>query len=158
MGTSPPSRVESASRWGVIWLAPSARGADRIGFCSVSTTPPRRCTSCGSTIAPMSTGRGEVRDNERAGARAAPAGRQAKLTDRSTATQYGSLGGPAAPAGRHPMNFVRDVVEAAAPEAVAVVERTHSGDRREHTFAALAERSARLAGTLHQVGVRRLDA
>ena len=47
------------------------------------------------------------------------------------------------------MNFVRDVVEAAAPEAVAVVERTHSGDRREHTFAslALAERSARLAGT-----------
>jgi hypothetical protein len=30
----------------------------------------------------MSTGRGEVRDNERVGARAAPAGRQAKLTDR----------------------------------------------------------------------------
>ncbi|HEY5180478.1 MAG TPA: AMP-binding protein [Dermatophilaceae bacterium] len=55
------------------------------------------------------------------------------------------------------MNFVRDVVEAAASEAVAVVERTHSGDRREHTFAALAERSARLAGTLHQVGVRRGD-
>ena len=55
------------------------------------------------------------------------------------------------------MNFVRDVVEAAAPEAVAVVERTHSGDRREHTFASLAERSARLAGTLHQVGVRRGD-
>ena len=37
------------------------------------------------------------------------------------------------------MNFVRDVVEAAAPEAVAVVERTHSGDRREHTFASLAD-------------------
>src|SRR5664280_1891813 len=68
-----------------------------------------------------------------------------------------SRGGPAAPAGRQPMNFVRDVVEAAAPEAVAVVERTHSGDRREHTFAALAERSARLAGTLHQVGVGRGD-
>ena len=50
------------------------------------------------------------------------------------------------------MNFVRDVVEAAAPEAVAVVERTHSGDRREHTFASLAERSARLAGTLHFAG------
>ena len=55
------------------------------------------------------------------------------------------------------MNFVRDVVEGAAPEAVAVVERTHSGDRREHTFASLAERSARLAGTLQQVGVRRGD-
>src|SRR5664279_2307429 len=75
----------------------------------------------------------------------------------TTATHYGSRRGPTAPAGRQPMNFVRDVVEAAAPEAVAVVERTHSGDRREHTFAALAERSARLAGTLHQVGVRRGD-
>src|SRR5664280_2767719 len=105
----------------------------------------------------MSTGRGEVRDNERVGAGAAPAGRQAKLTDRSTTTHYGSRSGPTAPAGRQPMNFVRDVVEAAAPEAVAVVERTHSGDRREHTFASLAERSPRLAGTLQRVGVRRGD-
>lgn len=55
------------------------------------------------------------------------------------------------------MNFVRDVVRAAAPEAVAVVERTATGDRREHTFGALVDRSASLAGTLQRVGVGRGD-
>jgi acyl-coenzyme A synthetase/AMP-(fatty) acid ligase len=53
------------------------------------------------------------------------------------------------------MNFARDVVEAAPPERLALVELAHDGRRREWTFGEVADRSARLAGTLrtrHGVG------
>jgi acyl-coenzyme A synthetase/AMP-(fatty) acid ligase len=55
------------------------------------------------------------------------------------------------------VNFVRDVVETTAPEAVAVVERTRGGGRREHTFGDLARRGGAVAGTLQRLGVRRGD-
>jgi acyl-coenzyme A synthetase/AMP-(fatty) acid ligase len=55
------------------------------------------------------------------------------------------------------MNFARDVVEAADPRALAVVERAHSGDRREWTFGDVARRAATLAASLDQLGVRRGD-
>ncbi len=55
------------------------------------------------------------------------------------------------------MNFARDVVDAAAPEARAIVEIARDGGRREWTFGEVAERSARLAGALRAAGVRRGD-
>lgn len=55
------------------------------------------------------------------------------------------------------MNFVREVVLAAPPEARALVERTRDGGRRQYTFGQLADRAARLAGTLAALGVRRGD-
>ena len=55
------------------------------------------------------------------------------------------------------MNFVRDVVEAAAAERLALVEVGREGERREWTFGEVADRSARLAGALGQRGVRRGD-
>jgi acetyl-CoA synthetase len=55
------------------------------------------------------------------------------------------------------MNFARDVVEAAPPERLAVVELAHDGRRRKWTFGEVAARSARLAGTLQGQGVGRGD-
>ena len=55
------------------------------------------------------------------------------------------------------MNFARDVVDAAPPGQRALVEIARSGERREWSFGEVAERSARLAGTLVSAGVRRGD-
>jgi acetyl-CoA synthetase len=46
------------------------------------------------------------------------------------------------------MNFARDVVEAAPPERLALLELARDGRRHEWTFGEVADRSARLAGTL----------
>ncbi|MDQ3093190.1 MAG: AMP-binding protein, partial [Actinomycetota bacterium] len=51
------------------------------------------------------------------------------------------------------MNFARDVVDAAPPGRLALVELAGSGSRREWSFGEVAERSARLAGTLVERGV-----
>jgi len=55
------------------------------------------------------------------------------------------------------MNFARDVVDAAAPERLALVELDRAGGRREWTFGAVADAAARLAGTLVRCGVGRGD-
>jgi acetyl-CoA synthetase len=55
------------------------------------------------------------------------------------------------------MNFAVDVVEAAPAGARAIVELAADGARREWTFAEVADRSARLAGTLAARGVGRGD-
>src|ERR1700746_1690366 len=55
------------------------------------------------------------------------------------------------------MNFARDVVEAAPPDRLALVELARDGRRREWTFGEVADRSARLAGTLRSRGVGRGD-
>jgi acyl-coenzyme A synthetase/AMP-(fatty) acid ligase len=55
------------------------------------------------------------------------------------------------------MNFARDVVDAAPADTLALVERRRDGVRVEHTFGAIADRSARLAGTLATRGVGRGD-
>lgn len=53
------------------------------------------------------------------------------------------------------VNFARDVLDAAPPAALALVERTRRGDRVEHTFGAIADRSSRLASTLLAQGAGR---
>jgi acetyl-CoA synthetase len=55
------------------------------------------------------------------------------------------------------MNFALDVVEGAPPGERAIVELARDGTRREWTFGEVAERSARLAGTLAARGVGRGD-
>ncbi len=55
------------------------------------------------------------------------------------------------------MNFARDVVDRAAPDRTALIEIARDGRRREWTFAEVADRSARLAGTLTHRGVARGD-
>jgi acyl-coenzyme A synthetase/AMP-(fatty) acid ligase len=55
------------------------------------------------------------------------------------------------------MNFARDVVDAAPPGDRAIVELARDGRRREWTFGEVAERSARVAGTIAAHGVRRGD-
>jgi len=55
------------------------------------------------------------------------------------------------------MNFSSDVVDPAAPERLALIELTREGSRREWTFGEVADRSARLAGTMTSHGVRRGD-
>jgi acetyl-CoA synthetase len=56
-----------------------------------------------------------------------------------------------------PVNFATDVVEAAARDRRAIVELARDGTRRVYTFGEVADRSARLAGTLARHGVRRGD-
>ena len=51
------------------------------------------------------------------------------------------------------MNFARDVVDTADPGHIALIERGRDGGRREWTFGEVADRSARLAGTLERHGV-----
>ncbi len=53
------------------------------------------------------------------------------------------------------MNFARDVVDSAPPERLALVSLTCDGSRRELSFGEIADRSARLAGSLLRRGVRR---
>jgi acyl-coenzyme A synthetase/AMP-(fatty) acid ligase len=55
------------------------------------------------------------------------------------------------------MNFATDVVEAADPSAVALIALGRDGSRREIPFGELADRSARLAGTLAGRGIRQGD-
>ncbi len=53
------------------------------------------------------------------------------------------------------MNFAVDVVEAAGPEGLALVELDRAGGRREHRFGAVAEAARTMAAELHGLGVRR---
>jgi len=55
------------------------------------------------------------------------------------------------------MNFARDVVDAAAPDRLALVELARDGSRREWTIGECADRSARLAGWLRAQGIDRGD-
>ena len=55
------------------------------------------------------------------------------------------------------MNFTRDVVDAAPPQAPALITIGRDGARREWTFGELSVGAARLAGTLEARGVRRGD-
>ena len=55
------------------------------------------------------------------------------------------------------MNFARDVVEAAEPQWLALVERARDGARREWSFGEVAEDAARLAARLHALDVRSGD-
>jgi acyl-coenzyme A synthetase/AMP-(fatty) acid ligase len=56
-----------------------------------------------------------------------------------------------------PVNFARDVVDAAPAGNRALVELTRDGGRREWSFGEIADRAARLAGTLQRRGVQRGD-
>jgi acetyl-CoA synthetase len=55
------------------------------------------------------------------------------------------------------VNFARDLVDASPPDRLALVELARDGRRREWSFGELADRSARLATTLHGHGVNRGD-
>ena len=55
------------------------------------------------------------------------------------------------------MNFAAQIVDAAPPERLALVELARDGARREWSFGQIAERSARLAGALQARGVSRGD-
>lgn len=55
------------------------------------------------------------------------------------------------------MNFARDVVDAADPGDLALVELPHDGPRRAWRFGEVADRAARVAGTLLAEGVTRGD-
>ncbi len=55
------------------------------------------------------------------------------------------------------MNFARDIVDAAPPGRRALLELARDGRRREWSFGEVAERSARLAGSLQRYGVGRGD-
>jgi acetyl-CoA synthetase len=55
------------------------------------------------------------------------------------------------------MNFAAEILDAAPPERLALVELAREGTRREWSFGEVAERSARLAGTLAARGVERGD-
>jgi acetyl-CoA synthetase len=55
------------------------------------------------------------------------------------------------------MNFSAEVLDAAPPQRLALLELSRAGGRREWSFGEVAERSARLAGTLAARGARRGD-
>jgi acetyl-CoA synthetase len=55
------------------------------------------------------------------------------------------------------MNLSRDVVDGADPQRLALVELARDGMRREWSFGEVADRSARLAGTLAANGIGRGD-
>jgi acetyl-CoA synthetase len=55
------------------------------------------------------------------------------------------------------VNFARDVLDRRNPRDLALLELTRDGGRREWTFGEIADRSARLAGSLSARGVRRGD-
>ncbi len=57
-----------------------------------------------------------------------------------------------------PVNFTRDVVDAADPARIALVTIDAEGRRDEHSFGVVADGAARLAGTLEAEGVRPGDA
>jgi acyl-coenzyme A synthetase/AMP-(fatty) acid ligase len=70
-----------------------------------------------------------------------------------------SRGNPDAARGAQsgPLNFVCEVVDAADPARPALVAISRDGTRSEHSFGAVADRAARLAGTLAASGVSRGD-
>jgi acetyl-CoA synthetase len=51
------------------------------------------------------------------------------------------------------MNFARDVVDAAPPDRLALIELARDGSRREWSFGAVSDQSSRLAGTLDAHGI-----
>src|SRR3984957_14171028 len=55
------------------------------------------------------------------------------------------------------MNFASDVVERLPPTGSALLELARDGSRREWSFAEVAERSARLAGSMRRMGIGRGD-
>ncbi|HEY8866830.1 MAG TPA: AMP-binding protein [Solirubrobacteraceae bacterium] len=55
------------------------------------------------------------------------------------------------------MNFARDVIDAAPPGRPALVELRRDGERVEHSFGAVADGAARMAGALAGRGVGRGD-
>jgi acyl-coenzyme A synthetase/AMP-(fatty) acid ligase len=55
------------------------------------------------------------------------------------------------------MNFATDFVDAAPPDRLALLELGRDGSRREWRFGEVADRSARLAGTLKATGIDRGD-
>jgi len=55
------------------------------------------------------------------------------------------------------MNFAAEVVDAAPRDRLALIELARDGSRREWSFGEVADRSARLAGTLEARGVKRGD-
>ena len=55
------------------------------------------------------------------------------------------------------MNFALDVVEKAPPSRLALVALRREGSREQVSFAQVADRAARLAGTLAARGIRRGD-
>jgi acyl-coenzyme A synthetase/AMP-(fatty) acid ligase len=55
------------------------------------------------------------------------------------------------------MNFASDVVEAADPDGLALVELARDGERREWTFGDVARRAGAAAAQLDALGVRRGD-
>ncbi len=55
------------------------------------------------------------------------------------------------------VNFARDVLEVRSPHDLALLELARDGSRREWSFGEVAERSARLAGTLREMGIGRGD-
>src|SRR4051812_50165338 len=55
------------------------------------------------------------------------------------------------------MNFARDLVDAADPARLALVEVARDGARREWTFGAVAAAAGAMAGALQRSGVRRGD-
>jgi acyl-coenzyme A synthetase/AMP-(fatty) acid ligase len=55
------------------------------------------------------------------------------------------------------VNFARDVLDRRGPQELALVELARDGTRREWSFGEAAERSARLAGSLLELGVGRGD-
>jgi acetyl-CoA synthetase len=55
------------------------------------------------------------------------------------------------------MNFARDVVDAADPARLALVELARDGGRREWSFGEVSDAAARLAGTFVRCGVGRGD-
>jgi len=55
------------------------------------------------------------------------------------------------------VNFARDLVDAAPPGRLALVALDTAGGRREWTFGALSDRSARVTGCLAARGVARGD-
>ncbi|HLH14263.1 MAG TPA: AMP-binding protein [Solirubrobacteraceae bacterium] len=55
----------------------------------------------------------------------------------------------------HGVNFAREIVDASAPERLALVELARDGSRREWSFARVAGASAALAGALRRHGVGR---
>jgi acetyl-CoA synthetase len=58
---------------------------------------------------------------------------------------------------RRAVNFAADVVDAAPPDRLALVELARDGTRREWSFGEVSQKSAALAGTLKQRGVSRGD-
>ena len=55
------------------------------------------------------------------------------------------------------VNFTRDVLGRCDPRAAALLELARNGSRRSWSFGEVADSSARLAGTLQQMGVGRGD-